>query len=265
MKKLVFSIAFLCFVAVNVAAQTGNSNLENETNNNLLSDFLSYVIRQQHSETRQSGWLFGLYAQGGFTMGGIRNSEATMSYGLSARSGQIGVGIRRQINATHSITASVGFSSSVFDIRNGLYHHILGENNPLANYLVGNDVSSFGETFSRMGMEFALGYRFNFGRDRRFGDIGSYVELGVFSTLFPVNSRYSTSIMVAMPDGKSSQSLDIVYRGLSIMSPETGIQATVGWNSFAIYGRYRLTNPLSRIDSDTAVLPPFTFGIRIGF
>ena len=265
MKKLVFSIAFLGLIAANTTAQTGNTNPENEANNNLLSDFLSYVIRQQHSETRQSGWLFGLYAQGGFIVGGIQNSPATM-FARSA-SGQIGVGIRRQINTTHSITASAGFSSSIYHIENGLYNRILGENNPLTSYLVRNDVSLYQsfETFSRMGMEFALGYRFNFGRDRRFGDIGSYVELGVFSTLFPVNSRYSTSIMVAMPDGKSSQSLDIVYRGLSIMSPETGIQATVGWNSFAIYGRYRLTNPLSRIGSDTAVLPPLTLGIRIGF
>jgi hypothetical protein len=229
-----------------------------------LSDFLSYVIRQQHSETRQSGWLFGFYAQGGLIAGGIRNSPATMS-GTSV-SGQIGVGIRRQINATHSLTASVGFSSSIYGIRNGLYNSILGENNPLAIYLAGNEVSLYGssENFSRSGMEFALGYRFNFDRNRRFGDIGSYVELGVFSSLFPVNSRYSTRIMVAMPNG-NSQSLEINYDDRSIMSPETGIQATVGWGSFAIYGRYLITNPLREVGSNAAVLPPFTFGLRIGF
>jgi len=277
MKKFLCSIAFLGLIAVNTTAQNpadyAESEVSFETENlgssNLLSGFLSYVIREHYSQTRQSGWLFGLYGQGGVIAGGIQNSQATMDNGIS---GQIGVGLRRQINATHSLTLSMAFSASTYVIVGGLYHGILGENSALVNYLLDNDyglwADSF-ETLSRMNMELALGYRFNFGRNRRFGDIGSYFELGVFTQPFNGFGRYSSRVLGRISGDAGSYGgfaeLGLSYSGMSISRPETGIQATLGWGSFAVYGRYRLTNPLSGVSSNPAVLPPVVFGVRIGF
>ena len=55
MKKLLFSIAFLGLIAANVAAQTNNTNPENEysSENGTLSDFLSQVLREQQADEFQ--------------------------------------------------------------------------------------------------------------------------------------------------------------------------------------------------------------------
>ena len=63
MKRLLFSIAFLGFVAVSMAAQDISENSENGVSyeienleNGGLSDFLSQVIREQHTHARHRGW-----------------------------------------------------------------------------------------------------------------------------------------------------------------------------------------------------------------
>ena len=57
MKKLVFSIAFLGFIAMSMAAQDSESYLSSENpENGGLSDFLSQVIREQHAHARRRGW-----------------------------------------------------------------------------------------------------------------------------------------------------------------------------------------------------------------
>ena len=57
MKRLLFSIAFLGFVAVSMAAQDSENYLSSENpENGGLSDFLSQVIREQHAHARRRGW-----------------------------------------------------------------------------------------------------------------------------------------------------------------------------------------------------------------
>ena len=264
MKKLIFSIAFLGLIAANTAAQNSVDSIygnpeneilfetENLSSSNLLSDFLSYVIRQQYSETRQTGWLLGLYGQSGVPLGRIRNSPARMD-GI-AGSVQVGGGVRYQINARRSVTASLGATLGVYPIRNGLVNNILGE---LSEYpLMGRPIEQVeSEGFDLLAFEIALGYRFNFGKNRRFGDIGTYFEIGVFGNWG--TGQYTVRFLEA-----NNGTIDVIYANPDFTNFNAGIQISLAWNSLAIYSRYRLTDPLRNFDVS---LPPLTIGMRVGF
>ena len=270
MKKYLFSIAFLGFVAVNATAQNSADYLHSATSENevyyeiedlgrgnVLSDFLSFVIRQQYSEahqTRQSGWMLGFQMQSGFIVGGIQNHPATMRLSSSM---QFGAGFRYQINSRHSLTSFLGGSITAFNIRNGLKNDILGEFSQFP--LVGHSVDEISlEGFRKMGIELAFGYRFNFDRNRRFGVVGSFVEIGVFGGWAEEGSQYFVQFLE-----NNGNTIAVNYANPNVLNPfEAGIQVSIAWDGMAIYGRYRLTNPFKNLD---ATLPPLIIGLRIGF
>ena len=269
MKKYLFSIAFLGFVAVNVTAQNPADYLHSATSENevyyeiedlgrgnVLSDFLSFVIRQQHSEahrTRQSGLLpSGILWQGSAFLGTVQNSPAKIRHWpFGNGSMQLGIGLRYQINPRHSILATQALSWNNYNIRNGLANNILGEHSQIP--LMGRPVDEVSEEIlSTFAWGLTLAYRFNFDRNRRFGDIGSYLEFGAFGGWS--SGRYS----VTFTDDNSTTTTSYSYSG--IFNPfKANIQATIGWHETAIFVKYRLTNPLRNLD---ASLPQFSIGVR---
>ena len=277
MKKYLFSIAFLGFVAVNVTAQNPADYLHSATSENevyyeiedlgrgnMLSEFLSFVIRQQHSEvhrTRQSGWMLGLTLQSSFVLGGIQNSDATnvSEWRRASVTSQWGGGVRYQINSRHSVIGYLSMSFSNFEINNGLRNNIIGEFSqyPLMGHSV-DELSS--ESFGIVSMEFALAYRLNFGRERRFGESGTYVEFGVFGTPIPffTEAHYTAHFV-----NDRGNTMDVLFTGDNIFNRfEAGVQVSVGWEIWSIIARYRFTNPLNNFD---AVLPQFSIGFRTSF
>ena len=266
MKRLLLSIAFLGLIAVSTAAQNSENYLnsgnpengdyyeiENSEGGILLTDFFSYMIRRQHSESRspsRGDISIGLFAQSGLAVGGIRNSEATMR-GVS-ESTQFGFGMQVRIHR-HALIVNYGWSVCNFQIRNGLKNNILGDYSqfPLEIF---PDLSSSAtsETFNRMSRDAMIAYRFIF---HRHSNSWYFAELGVYNTS-RVRNRYSARFV-----GTDNIDIDFSYTRPDIFNrSDTGIQAAVGWNHFSLYARYRLTDPFRNFE---ASLPRLIIGLRV--
>jgi hypothetical protein len=265
MKKLLLSIAISGFTALNLAAQESAEAVniiveeeitienENSENGGLLSDFLLYVIKQQTPENNVRGYVtLGVFAQSGLSVGGIRNSSATMRG--TSESTQFGFGTGLYLKR-HAFLVTYGWSISNFRINNGLKNSILDDYSqfPLEIMPDLSVSSSTSEVFNRTSMELMLAYRYNLNKNRH----SPFVELGTYRT-FGVNSRYSARFV-------GTDDIDI---DLSITKPEVfnrfdaGIQAAIGWKYVSLYTRYSLTDPLKNFD---ASLPRLTIGARVTF
>jgi hypothetical protein len=264
MKKILFSIAFLGIIAVNMTAQNQEDlngiNPENEDSYEiedseggiLLTDFFSYMIRRQHSESRgryQFEIGLGFFAQSGLTVGGIRNSAATRN-GLS-ESTQFGFVSRFQWRR-HALIATYGWSICNFRISDGLKNNILGDYSQFPLEIMPDLLisSASSEIFNRMSIDTMIGYRFVFHRSS-----SSFAELGVYNTS-RVRNRYSARFV-----GTDYIDIDLSYTRPDIFNrSDTGIQAAVGAKNFSFYTRYRLTDPFRNFD---ASLPRLIFGLRV--
>ena len=266
MKKLIFSIAFLGLIAANTTAQNSENHLDSENPENeipyeieysedfgLLSDFLLYIVGRQRAEHRHqsTGEIgFGLFAQSGLIVGGIRNSEATMR-GVS-ESTQFGFGMHFRWRR-HALVTTLGWSVCNFQIRNGLKNNILGDYSQFPLEILPDlSSSATSETFNRLSRDAMIGYRFIF---HRHNNNRYFAELGVFNT-DRVRNRYSARFV-----GTDYIDIDFSYTRAAIFNrSDTGIQAAVGWNHLSLYARYRLTDPFRNFD---ATLPRLTIGLRV--
>ena len=271
MKKLI-SIAFLAIITGNVAGQNNadSINIEKETeitaaeestsNNNVLTDFLAYVVNKQHQQNqqkkdRQSGWHTEPYFGYGFIVGDIENNRAKLLYGNSY-SIDFGIKSRYQFNPVYSFTFNAGWLHNRYKISDGIVNGFLGNSFTLidpSNYTVGN------ERFRTWALHLSFGNRFNFDKNRKFDDIGKYIEISAYG-----NYAYSRKYLLTM-QGNSNVEADLSYKAPALFNPfEAGVQVNLGFEHFSIWGRYRLTDWFDSNDTKTK-LPPFVVGVAVNF